>query len=130
MTEPDQRGVRAFNQPFSKAFPELKDAVVEYEVSSRDLAGAETSHGRFTMWASAGTFQGQIRCIHPECYGGGFEVERIVDAMVKERQESREGVFACPGWIGDRDQVPCVNSIKYTVVLFYKLRTTPKAPLD
>lgn len=130
MAESEKRGVRAVPQAFAQAFPELKDAVVEYEVSSRNLAGTETPHSRLAMWASGGTFQGQIRCTHPECHGGGFEVERIVDDMVKEREESREGVLVCPGWIGDRDRVPCVNSMKYTVALFYKIRTTPQAPLD
>ncbi|MFQ5847149.1 MAG: hypothetical protein ACE5IQ_05670 [Candidatus Methylomirabilales bacterium] len=122
--------VRAFDQPFAKAFPELKDAFVECELSGREPAGATTAQGRLTLSVGDGTFQGRIPCLHPECHGGGFEIERIVDDMVQERQESREGVLVCPGWIGDRDRVPCVNSIRYTVVLFYKIRTTPKAPLE
>ncbi len=130
MTEGQQRTAWAFDRPFAKVFPQLKDAVVQYEVSSRDLAETDTSHGRFTMSAIDGTFQGRIGCQHPECHGGGFEIERIVDDMVHERQESREGVLVCPGWIGDRDRVPCVNSLGYTIVLFFKVRTTPKAPLD
>jgi hypothetical protein len=130
MTERKPPKAWAFDQPFAKVFPEVKDVVVEYEVSSRDLAGADTSHGQSTMSVLGGTFQGRIPCRHPECHGGGFEIERVVDGMVQEREESREGVLVCPGWIGDRDRAPCVNSLRYSVVLLYKLRTTPKAPVD
>lgn len=130
MTKDRQRKVRAFDQPFAKVFPEVKDAVVEYEVSSRDLAGADTSHGRSTMSVLDGSFQGRIPCIHPECHGGGFEIERVIEGMVPDREESRDGVLVCPGWIGDRDRVPCVNSVAYSVVVFYKIKTTPEAPLE
>lgn len=130
MTEARQRSARAFDQPFAKAFPLLKDAVVEYAMSSRDLVGTSTSHGRLTMSVIERTFQGRIQCHHPECHGGGFEIQRIVGEMVQERRETQEGVLICPGWIAERDRVPCVNNMSYTVVLFYKVRTTPKAPLD
>jgi len=99
--------------------------------STRSLA--ETSaeqppRGRTTISVLAGTFQGRIPCPHSQCHGGGFEIERIVDQMVKARQETREGVLVCPGWIGDSDRVPCVNSVSYTVVLFFRPRTRPEKP--
>jgi len=80
------------------------------------------------MSVVGGTFQGRIPCHHPQCHGGGFEIERIVDHMVKARQETREGVLVCPGWIGDSDRVPCVNSVSYTVVLFFRPRPRPEKP--
>lgn len=130
MTKDKQIKVRLFNQPFAKAFPEVQDVVVEYEVSSRDIAGASTAHGQFTMGVLEGTFQGQIPCRHPQCHGGGFEIEHVLDTMVQEREESREGVLVCPGWLGDCDRVPCVNSITYNIEVFYKVKTTPGAPLE
>jgi len=87
MAESGERRAWAFDQPFADAFPEVRDAVVEYEISGRDLGGATTSHGRTTISVLAGTFQGRIPCHHPQCHGGGFEIERIVDQMVKARQE-------------------------------------------
>jgi len=125
MAESGERRAWAFDQPFADAFPEVRDAVVEYEISGRDLGGAGTSRGRSTMSVVGGTFQGRIPCHHPQCYGGGFAIERIVDQMVQARQETREGVLVCPGWIGDSDRVPCVNSVSYTVVLFFRPRTPP-----
>jgi hypothetical protein len=119
---------RAFEQPFAEAFPDLREAIVECEGWSRDIGGATRSHGRFTMSALSGTFRGRITCPHPECHGGGFEIERLVDQMVRDRQESREGVLVCPGWIGDRDQVPCVNSLTYSVVVFFRPGTPPEKP--
>ena len=128
MGESGERRAWAFDQPFADAFPEVRDAVVEYEISGRDLGGATTSYGRTTISVLAGTFQGRIPCHHPQCYGGGFAIERIVDQMVQARQETREGVLVCPGWIGDSDRVPCVNSVSYTVVLFFRPRTRPEKP--
>lgn len=130
MREEKPPKVWAFDRPFATVFPGVKDVVVEYEVSSRDFAGADTSHGRSTMSVLDGTFRGRIPCSHPECHAEGFEIERIVEEMVQDREESREGILVCAGWIGDRDRVPCVNSLAYSIVLFYKLRTTPKAPLE
>jgi len=49
-----------------------------------------------------------------------------VDEMVQQREEAREGILVCPGWIGDRDQVPCVNTITYRVDLKYRARTPPQ----
>ena len=128
--QPDPQTPRAFDQPFAEAFPELQEVIVECEGWSRDVAGAVTSRGRFTMSVISGTFRGRIPCPHPECHGGGFEIEQVVDQMVRERQEGREGVLVCAGWIGDRDRVPCVNSLTYSVVVFFRPRTPPEKPQD
>lgn len=124
MAERYPKNVRAFDKPFAEAFPELSDAVVAWEAWTRDHAGAGASHGRFTMGVRAGYFQGRIRCHHPEC-AGVFEIERILAAMVQEGEEAREGILVCTGWIGDRDRLPCVNSITYTIGLRYKARRPP-----
>lgn len=128
MAERQQKNVWAFDKPFAKAFPELADAVVEWEAWTRDFVDAGSSRGRFTMGVSTGYFQGWVRCHHPECQAGGFEIERIVGEMVQQREQAREGILVCPGWIGDRDQLPCVNSIIYRVELKYRARTPPKEP--
>lgn len=130
MAERQHKKVWAFDKPFAEAFPELADAVVDWEAWTRDLAEAGSSRGRFTMRVSAGYFQGHIRCHHPECEGGGFEIERILDEMVQRREEAREGILVCAGWIGDRDQVPCVNSVTYRIDLKYRTRTSPEQPHD
>lgn len=124
MAERQQKNVWAFDKPFAQAFPELADAVVEWEAWTRDHRETGSSRGRFTMGVSTGYFQGRIRCHHPEC-AGVFEVERILDAMVQQREETREGILVCAGWIGDRDRVPCVNSITYSIALRYRARKPP-----
>ena len=126
MAEGQQKNLRIFNKPFAEAFPELADAVLEWEAWTRDLVNAGSSLGRFTMGVSAGYFQGWIRCHHPECHEGGFEIQRILDEMVLERQEVREGILVCAGWIGDRNQVPCVNSITYRLGLKYRAGKPPQ----
>lgn len=130
MAEKQQKNVWAFGKPFAEAFPEVADAVVEWEAWTRDLVGASALHGRFTMGVSAGYFHGRIRCHHPECQGGGFDIERILDEMVQRREEAREGILVCAGWIADRDQVPCVNRVTYRIGLKYRVRKPPEKARD
>jgi hypothetical protein len=111
-----------------QTFPQLEDAVVEWEEIVQGLTGEGTSAGRSVMRAKAGSFQGLIRCSNPACHGGGFEVERVLDEMVQKEEEAREGLLVCPGWIGDADRLPCVNSITYTIHVKYKVRTPPERP--
>ncbi|MFQ5883432.1 MAG: hypothetical protein ACE5I9_13345 [Candidatus Methylomirabilales bacterium] len=116
----------AFHQPFAQAFPELEDAVVEWEVWGRDLIGEVAPKGRSTMSVRAGYFQGLIPCSDPACQGGGYEIERTVDDMVQKGEEAREGFIICPGWTADVDRIPCVNSITFKISLKYKARKPPE----
>ena len=100
MAESGERRARAFDQPFADAFPEVRDAVVEYEISGRDLGGATTSYGRTTISVLAGNFQGRIPCPHPQCHAGGFEIERIVDQMVKARRRPGKEYSSAPDGSG------------------------------
>lgn len=128
MAEREGKNLWAFGQSFSQIFPELEDAVVEWEEIVQGLTGEETPTGRSVMRVKSGYFQGLIPCRNPECQGGGFEIERVLDEMVQMGEEAREGLLVCPGWIGDADQLPCVNSITYTIQLKYKVRTPPERP--
>ena len=100
MAESGERRARAFDQPFADAFPEVRDAVVKHEISGRDLGGATTSYGRTTISVLAGNFQGRIPCPHPQCHAGGFEIERIVDQMVKARRRPGKEYSSAPDGSG------------------------------
>jgi len=128
MAERQDRNLWAFDQPFVQAFPELDDAVAEWEEVVQGFTEEGTRTGRSVMRVTTGYFQGVIRCPNPECTRGGFEIERVLDEMVQKGEEAREGLLVCPGWIGDADRVPCVNSITYTIRVKYKVRTPPERP--
>lgn len=130
MAEGKDKQLRVFNQPFAQVFPELDDVVVEWEEWGQDVDGAAVSLGRFVMGLRERDFQGIIRCGHPKCQEGGFEIEEILDVMVQKAEETREGIFVCSGWIEDADRLPCVNSITYTIRLKYKGGTPPEQPDD
>lgn len=111
-----------------QAFPELEEAVVEWEEIVQGLTAEGTRTGRSVMRVKADSLQGLIRCSNPACINGGFEIERVLDEMVQEGETTREGLLVCPGWIGDADRLPCVHSITYKIHLKYKVWTLPERP--
>lgn len=124
MAEREERAVTAFGQPFAAVFPQLADAQVEWEVQGHALSGAPVEVRRgFRMSVKAGYFQGTIRCGQPGCAGGGFEVDRILQVMVQDGEEEREGLLVCGGWVGGpegKEHAPCVNAIRYRIQLTYR----------
>lgn len=75
------------------------------------------------MSVEEGYFQGAIRCGQPGCTGGGFEVDRIVQFMVQDGEEEREGLLVCGGWVGgtgSEPTMPCVSAIHYRIRLTYR----------
>ena len=124
MAEGEERAVTAFGQPFAGAFPQLADAQVEWEVRGHALSRAATEVRRgLRMSVKGGYFQGTIRCGQAGCAGGGFEVDQILQLMVQDGEEEREGLLVCGGWIGgtgSEQATPCVNGIRYRIRLTYR----------
>ncbi|HEV8663438.1 MAG TPA: hypothetical protein VGT06_09920 [Candidatus Methylomirabilis sp.] len=124
MAEGEERAVTAFGQPFAGVFPQLADAQVEWEVQGHALSRAPTGVGRgLRMSVKAGYFQGTIRCGQPGCAGGGFEVDQILQLMVQDGEEEREGLLVCGGWVGGpegEERSPCINAIRYRIQLTYR----------
>lgn len=112
-----QRGIRVFDVSFQEAFPELVDAVVEWQAldeQGHPFGGT----GVRRMSDKAGSPQGVIGCGDPSCHGGGFEVELVLRRMVQEGQAEKTGIMVCSGWKGE--EKPCVRSIRYRIQLTYK----------
>lgn len=127
MAQRERRGATAFGKPFGTVFPQLADAEVEWEEEAYTLSGEVPAvrHG-LRMSVKEGYFQGTIRCGQAGCAGGGFEVERIIQFMVQDALEEREGVLVCGGWIGGpegEEARPCVNAIRYRIRLTYRRRS-------
>ena len=124
MAERKERTLTAWGQPFAAAFPQLADAQVEWEEEGHALSGgpAEVRRG-LRMSVKEGYFQGAIRCGQRGCTGGGFEVDRIIQFMVQDGEEKREGLLVCGGWVGEAgsaEATPCVNAIRYRIRLTYR----------
>ncbi|MFQ5839521.1 MAG: hypothetical protein ACE5HK_02245 [Candidatus Methylomirabilales bacterium] len=127
MTERTGSEMTAFGRPFAAVFPELDDAEVVWEEVASDLEGEAVPLGQMSMRVQEGYFQGRIPCAHSECHAGGYEVERVIDEMVRAGEDFREGILTCPGWLvssePDSVRIPCVHAISYRVVLVYKSRS-------
>ena len=114
----------AFGRPFAVAFPGLTDARVEWQEEEYAVSGRPVGvRPALRMSAGEGDFRGTIRCGRPGCVGGGFEVDRIVQFMVQDGEEEREGLLVCGGWVGGaggEQDTPCVNAIRYRIRLTYR----------
>jgi len=114
----------AFGQPFAVAFPQLTDAQVEWGEEGHALSRGPAAVRRgLQMSVREGYFQGTIRCGQRDCGGGGFGVDRIVQFMVQDGEEEREGLLVCGGWVGgagSEEATPCVNVIRYRIRLTYR----------
>ena len=124
MAERKERTLTAWGQPFAAAFPQLADAQAEWEEKGHALSGGPPEVRRgLRMSVKEGYFQGTILCGQPGCTGGGFEVDRIIQFMVQDGEEEREGLLVCGGWVGgtgSEQATPCVNGIRYRVRLTYR----------
>ena len=107
---------KVFGASFEEAFPELEDAVVEWEGLGE--GGPPMLGGKKWMSYKAGCLQGIIRCSNPSCQGGGFEVGLAISRAVQEGRAERAGVLVCSGWEGEEQ--PCTRSITYRIQVAYK----------
>lgn len=106
---------------FEKAYPQLEDAVIEYEESGAGIS--EWSKGK--QKASLKQIGGLIRCSNPLCKRGGFEIDiNIIGHMLRNNELIKEGILRCPGDEGSpKGRIRgryCINHIKYKMTLNYK----------
>jgi hypothetical protein len=81
---------------FKSAFPEVQDAVVEW----REKRGPDDEKGldlRKTGFRRGNFTQGVVPCSNPVCHEGGYQLDRLVSAMLAEGETQREGVMLCSG---------------------------------
>jgi hypothetical protein len=124
MGEPMDRSRRVFGtlSSFENVFPQLEDALAEYD--EYELA-SEKGHGTHHIRA----WGGLIHCGNPRCRRGGYEIDHVVSEMVRENVTEKDFELRCPGDEGTpkgrkRGQ-RCYRSIKGKVTL--KRKETSRA---
>jgi hypothetical protein len=112
---------------FKAAFPMLADALIEWR-ERRGPGDASGGEMRRTGFKRGNFTSGVMPCSNPACHEGGYEIDRLVAAMIREAENEREGVLLCSGReIGDetrRGPIRCPHRIHYKAVL------TPRAEGD
>jgi hypothetical protein len=128
MGEPMDRSKRVFWGPpmsFEEAFPTIESATISsYEVGKGVPTFGIDESQRRTFGEGMPFRESLIPCSNPRCRRGGYEVDRSLSEMVREK--STEKVFArnCPGdegspkgrKRGDR----CKNVLHYRLKVKYK----------
>jgi hypothetical protein len=98
----------------------LSDALIEWrerrgpeDSSSTDVRKTGFRRGNFT--------QGVMPCSNPACHEGGYELDRLVAAMLSENELERDGLLLCSGReITDetrRGPTRCPHRIEYRALL-------------
>ncbi len=105
---------------FKAAFPMLSDVLIEWherrgpeDDKQGDLKKIGFRRGNFT--------QGMVPCSNPACHEGGYEIDKIVAAMIREQESERTGMMLCSGReIAEesrRGPVRCPHRILYKATL-------------
>ena len=116
---------------FKAAFPMLSDAVIEW----RERRGPEDTKGldtRKTGFRRGNFTQGLLPCSNPACHEGGYQVDRLIDAMLRDGESEKQGMMLCTGReVGEevrRGPIRCPYRIDYTVRLSSRDEEEPAAP--
>ncbi len=104
---------------FEKAFPEIKDVVVEVEESGDGIRSGFNTH-RYTK----NSIEEYINCSNSLCYNGGFSIGSILREMIRSKKINLETTRGCQGYEGSpkgrRHYRYCINSFKIKVHVEYK----------
>lgn len=119
--------------PFLKGEPTTFDKVFP-SVQSLTLKGKE--HGDFqevlsiplerrsTLHYTESNLPAKIPCSNPKCQQGGYELQWIIDGIVRGRDTYYENTYHCNGHEGTpkgrRKGDPCCNYIDIKIELEYK----------
>lgn len=110
---------------FDKAFPSVKSFVLtgREHGDSREIASIPIEH-RSALHYTAPNLPAKIPCSNPRCQQGGYELQWILDAIIRNRDTHYENTFYCGGHEGSpkgrRKGDPCCNYIEMTIELEYK----------
>jgi hypothetical protein len=114
---------------FRSAFPDLRDALIEWR-EKRSPEDERPGELRKTGFRRGNFTQGVLACSNPNCHEGGYEVDRLVDFMLRLQETRREGMMLCSGReVGEevkRGPVRCPHRIAYRTTL--ELRAEDEKP--
>ncbi len=102
---------------FDKAFPELKDAIINFVESD---FGNDPKPGVWSLRRNGP----RMRCRNPRCQRGDYDFEYEVRLMVLTNVQEKEIYLSCPGDEGSpkgrRKGRECDHRVKGTIKLQYK----------
>lgn len=116
---------------FKVAFPTLADAQIEWR-ERRGPEDMKAGDPRKTGFRRGNFTQGVLSCSNPSCHEGGYEVDRLIAAMLREGETERDGMLLCSGReIGEearRGPIRCTHRIDYRVTLTPRAETPEPEP--
>ena len=127
MGEPMDRSRRVFMEltTFEKAFPTIESATISsYEVGKGVYSFDVDESQRKTFGEGVPFREGLIPCRNPRCRRGGYEVDRSLYEMVREKLTEKVFAKNCPGDEGSpkgrRRGDRCRNVLHYRLRIKYK----------
>jgi len=113
-----ERRYQAPEPPFEKRFPTIEDIIVEVTESCEGpWGGGKRVFQKGDLWE-------YVDCSKPECYGGGFSIDQIIEDMIGKKEAKREATEFCMGTLilspGGQRKSPCDGIFQVQVQIKYK----------
>jgi len=93
-------------------FPEVANIIISMMYNQRGMAKSLPRTVHFFPGSSA-LFR--INCLHKDCVDGGFDLTRVLTAMIGNRRENSKGELRCEGDGASADH----SAIVYEVIIQY-----------
>jgi len=128
MGEPMDRTRPMFAQKspsYQEAYPEVETiTIASYEVGEGVYTNPNDGKPRETFGPPSQLTDGLIRCSHPRCNRGAFQIDSDLYKMVSEKSTEMEFSQKCPGDDGSpkgrRPGLSCYNRLRYRLTIKYK----------
>ena len=118
--EKERRERERISPRTSQLYPNVQEIRVELCFTPHD--GARTVVDRSKVWKPDHDAFFEIQCLDRECICGGFDLTRVIEEAVKNRQSDVEGRLTCEGWQDSERyrKTRCMITLDYRVSLTYR----------
>ena len=105
--------------PFREVYPNIKSIRLD-----GSQYGDLRSEYLTTLHYSESNIPIHIDCANPRCQQGGYGLQTLLDTIVYSNETKTEQTWYCDGHEGSpkgrRKGDPCMNHIKFTILIEYK----------
>lgn len=112
---------------FNQLFPEVKSLNLKgKEIGELSSSSFFLEESKRIIFYDELTIQRKIPCSNPKCQQGGYEIQLILESLIRRNDEKSEGKINCNGHEGTpkgrKNGNSCWNSITYKIDIIYNTK--------
>lgn len=119
---------------FHEAFPEIEDLLITVTETQGEVVFDRTKLSLQNTRIYGTNVGEHIDCHSPFCVKGGFSIREILAAMIRIREQSKQGTILCKGAEGaierNRRCLPCNHGFHFKIVVKYRNDTARSLGFD